>query len=183
MRLQSERLTLREINVDDIPLIHQLNSFPEVDKYNTLGLPESIEDTEKIIHSILEDQKLNPKPRYVYRINDLEGNFIGLIGIVLGKPKYFTAEIWYKLLPSNWNKGFASEALKCVLRFCFTELKLHRITAGCATQNIASIKVLEKNGFIREGYHRKVLPIRGEWIDNYEYAFLEEDYLITNKGT
>jgi len=48
--------------------------------------------------------------------------------------------------------------------------------AGCATENTASSKVLEKAGFLREALCRKKLPIRGEWVDNYEYAILEEDY-------
>jgi len=44
-----------------------------------------------------------------------------------------------------------------------------------ATQNLNSIKLLEKVGMTREGMHRKILPIRGGWIDNYSYAILEED--------
>lgn len=180
MILQTERLVLREITIGEIPFIHLLNSFPEVDKYNTLGLPKRIEDTEKIVYSILDDQKLIPKPRYVCKINDLEGNIIGLLGIVIGKPKYFSAEIWYKIHPTYWNKGYATEAVKGVLNFCFNELKLHRIIAGCATENIGSLRVLEKAGFVKEAHHRKILPIRGEWVDNYEFAILEEDYFKIN---
>jgi len=52
---------------------------------------------------------------------------------------------------------------------------LHRIEAGVATQNLNSIKLLEKVGMTREGMYRKILPIRGEWVDNYSYAILEED--------
>ena len=47
--------------------------------------------------------------------------------------------------------------------------------AGVATENIQSIRVLEKSGMTREGLRRKVLPIRGEWVDNYEYAIVEDD--------
>lgn len=68
--------------------------------------------------------------------------------------------------------------MKLVLDFYFNQLKLHRITAGCATENIASAKVIEKSGFLREAHGRKILPIRGQWFDNYEYAILEEDYFI-----
>ena len=102
--------------------------------------------------------------------------FIGLIGINMGKTNYKHAEIWYKIHPAQWRKGYATEAVKVVLHFCFTMLNLHRITAGCATENTASVKVLEKSGFIREGHHKKVLPIRGQWVDNFEYAILEEDF-------
>jgi RimJ/RimL family protein N-acetyltransferase len=173
---QSSKIIFREILVDDIPVIHQLNSFAEVDKYNTLGLPESMQETENLILPIIAEQNLNPRPRYVWFLENKQNEFVGLVGIVLGKPKYFSSEIWYKIHPSMWKKGYASEAVNSVLSFCFNELKLHRVCAGCATENIASIRVLEKNGFIREGSHRKILPIRGVWADNYEYGILEEDY-------
>ncbi len=63
------------------------------------------------------------------------------------------------------------------MNFGFNDLKLHRIEAGCAVENIASSKVLEKVGMTKEGIKRKILPIRGEWKDNYFYAILEEDFL------
>ena len=51
-----------------------------------------------------------------------------------------------------------------------------RIEAGCAIDNIGSIKVLEKTGFIKEGTGRQVLPLLSGWSDNYEFAILEIDY-------
>jgi len=173
---KTNRLSLREISVEDIPNIHLLHSFPEVDQFNTLGIPKSLSETESLVLPMIQDQATIPRQRFVWLIQNDQKDFIGLVGIVLGKPKYFSAEIWYKIHPLQWNRGYASEVVEYVLSFCFTELKLHRVCAGCAVENKASIKVLEKNRFIREGRHRKILPIRGQWIDNYEYAILEEDY-------
>jgi ribosomal-protein-alanine N-acetyltransferase len=50
------------------------------------------------------------------------------------------------------------------------------VEAGCATENIASYKVLEKCGFTREAHTRQLLPVRGKWLDNFGYAILENDY-------
>jgi RimJ/RimL family protein N-acetyltransferase len=99
-----------------------------------------------------------------------------LIALNLGKPNFRIAEVWYKLHPAYWRQGFAKEALTTLLQFAFVDLRLHRIEAGCAVENIASISVLEKVGMTREGSKRKVLPIRGSWIDNYTYAILESDF-------
>jgi len=52
---------------------------------------------------------------------------------------------------------------------------LHRIEAGVVIENSKSIRVLEKAGMQQEGRHRKTLPIRGEWVDNYHYAIVEDD--------
>lgn len=46
-----------------------------------------------------------------------------------------------------------------------------------ATENVASIRVLEKIGMQKEGLRRKILPIRGEWKDNFHYAVLEDDFI------
>lgn len=169
-------MNLREMLIQDIPNIHNLNSFAEVDKFNTLGIPQSILDTENTILPILQEQNKTPRRRFDYVIQNAQFDFIGMIGLIIGKPKYKSAEIWYKIQPSLWNKGYATASVKLILKFCFTELNLHRVCAGCATENLASIQVLEKNDFVREGLHRKILPIRNAWVDNYEYAILEEDY-------
>ncbi len=177
MLLTTSQLHLSEIVTNDVKYIHALNSLPEVDEFNTSGIPESLDETQNLVLGWIDSQKKEPKERYTFSIVNKETNeFIGIVGLKMGKPNYRSAEIWYKLFPKTWKKGYATETVKEILRFCFTELKLHRIEAGCAIENIGSIKVLEKCGFIREGQTRKLLPIRDNWIDNYFYAILEEDH-------
>ncbi|MFM9946021.1 MAG: GNAT family N-acetyltransferase [Bacteroidia bacterium] len=176
MEIKTERLKLREASLSDLEKVQELNSLPETDKYNTLGIPGSIDQTKELMLPWIDSQRDEPRKKFVLCIENKEKEFVGLIGINLGEHKYSRAEIWYKILPQFWNKGYASEVVNSVLSFCFTELKLHRVEAGCATENIASARVLEKCGFTKEGLCRKILPIRGQWVDNYEYAILEEDY-------
>jgi RimJ/RimL family protein N-acetyltransferase len=88
------------------------------------------------------------------------------------------AEFYYKFFPEFWGKGFATETAKALINFGFTKYNLHRIEAGVATKNKASIRVLEKAGMTREGIRRKILPIRGEWKDNFHYAIVEDDFFL-----
>ena len=81
----------------------------------------------------------------------------------------------YSLLPDYWGQGYATEAVRGLIGYAFEELGLHRLEAGVATGNLASIRVLEKAGMTREGLKRKILPIRGTWVDNFHYAILDED--------
>lgn len=104
-----------------------------------------------------------------------DSQFIGLIALKLRSRKYNSGEVWYKLHPSYWGRGFGTEALDRVLDFGFDTLHLHRIEAGCAVNNTASIKLLEKVGMIREGRKRQVLPLKSGWSDNFEYAILDTD--------
>lgn len=177
MRLNTDRLILIEVSETDLEDIYQLQSLPETDQFNTLGIPESIDSTKNVLKNWLSESNTLPRISYTYTIKHVStGNFIGLFGLKMGKAKYRIAEVWYQILPIYWNKGYTSEALRAVLNYGFNTLDLHRIEAGCATKNIASIKVLEKSGFIREGHARKILPIRGDWVDNYSYAILDEDF-------
>lgn len=63
-------------------------------------------------------------------------------------------------------KGYTTEALQLIVDFAFRELKLHRIEAGAMPDNIASIRVLEKAGFIKEGIAKENLKINGKWTDH-----------------
>jgi RimJ/RimL family protein N-acetyltransferase len=173
--LKTSRLELKEVSLSDAINIHALHSLKEIDRYNTLGLPENIEQTNSLVSEWVESQNEIQRKRYIFCV-EFENKFIGLAGINIGKPGYASAEIWYKIHPQYWSQGFATELVNGVLQFLFDDLKLHRVEAGCATNNLASIRVLEKAGLQKEGLKRKILPIRGEWVDNYMYAILEQDY-------
>ena len=177
--LKSERLILREINANDLDFMHHLHTIPEVDQYNTLGIPEDKLVSEKLLNDWLVTFAELPRKRYVFIMENSNQLPIGLLGLNLGKPNYANAEIWYKLDPDFWAKGYATEVVKTILDFGFNQLQLHRIEAGFAIENIGSIKVLEKAGFTKEGHTRKLLPIRGEWHDNFGFAILEEDWQTT----
>ncbi|WPP51581.1 GNAT family N-acetyltransferase [Catalinimonas niigatensis] len=176
LRLYTPRLILRKPVWEDTLLIHKLHSLPETDLYNTLGIPQQLDDTQKIVQEWIAAYQESSISHFTFVIESQDTYaFIGLIAIQLGPPKYKIGEVWYKLHPDHWRKGFATEALQTILNFGFRELKLHRIEAGCAVDNLASARVLEKAGMQREGRKRKVLPLKSGWSDNYTYAILEED--------
>jgi len=176
MQLQSKRLTLKEISWDDLENIHVLYSLPETDRYNTLGIPKDVEATKELIKSMIKAQDAGNRNPYNWKIirNDSDA-FIGMAGISLSNNRFKLGEIYYELFPSEWRKGYATEVAKLLIKTGFEVFHLHKVEAGVATQNIASIRVLEKSGMTREGLRRKILPIRGEWIDNYHYAIVEDD--------
>lgn len=176
MEIASKRLILKEIGWDDLEDIHQLHSFPEVDEFNTLGIPGSIEETRELIRPDIDSPKNSPQKSFTWKVCLKESDtFIGLAGLTLSYDKFKLGEIYYKLLPSYWGHGYATEVAKTLIDTGFEDFKLHKVEAGVATGNHKSIQVLEKAGMIREGLRRKILPIRGEWKDNYHYAIVEDD--------
>ena len=87
-----------------------------------------------------------------------------------------TSDVSYKIHVNHWQKGYTTEALQRLISWGFNELNLHRIEAGCAVDNIASSRVMEKVGMTPEGRKRKNLPLKGTWSDSFIYAILDEDF-------
>lgn len=71
--------------------------------------------------------------------------------------------------------GYMTAAVAAIIPFAFTTLRLHRLEAACIPTNTASIRLLEKTGFVREGYAREYLCINGIWQDHLLFARLQEE--------
>jgi RimJ/RimL family protein N-acetyltransferase len=165
-----------EVTLDDSEAIHALHSYSEVDEFNTLGIPKNLSETKDYLIPLIQAQTANPRKLFLWKIilKSLD-EFIGVAGLTLSADKFEKGEIYYKILPAHWGNGYATEVANLLISIGFDNFKLHRIEAGVAIQNFRSIKVLEKIGMKREGLRRKILPIRGKWVDNYHYAILEND--------
>ena len=83
--------------------------------------------------------------------------------------------IGYRITRKYWGNGYATEALQAVLKFYFQKTELKRLQTDVDVRNIASSKVLEKNGFIKEGTVRQGKMGR-KYCDYHIYGFLRTDY-------
>ncbi len=72
-------------------------------------------------------------------------------------------------------KGYMTAAVRALIPYCFKTLRLHRLEAACIPSNTASVGLLEKTGFTREGYARSYLCINGTWQDHLLYARIVDD--------
>ena len=174
--LKTERLNLRPISENDIENVFELQSVEQTAKFNTSKVPTDINETKNnVIEWIAKNNKEDIK-HFTFAVELIDDEkFIGLIGIHLGKEHYRNAEVWFQFDYRFWNKGYATETLRKIIDFGFETLKLHRIEAGCAIDNIGSVSVLEKVGMLKEAHTRKLLPLKSGWSDNYGYAILETD--------
>jgi [ribosomal protein S5]-alanine N-acetyltransferase len=117
-------------------------------------------------------------------------NFLGLLikrradGAVVGALElsqivmgvFRSAYLGYYLGAPYAGQGLMSEAIALVLTHAFTEMGLHRVEANIQPDNTASLALVAKLGFVREGYSRRYLKIRGRWRDHERWAILVEDW-------
>jgi ribosomal-protein-alanine N-acetyltransferase len=104
------------------------------------------------------------------------GRLVGGIGLTqVRRGVAQTGTLGYWVGEPFQRRGYTTEAVRLVSAFAFQSLRLHRIEAACLPENVPSQRVLEKAGFIREGYARLYLKIAGQWRDHLTFARLQED--------
>ena len=90
---------------------------------------------------------------------------------------YSCLEIGYRITePAERRKGYASEAVKLIVDYLFLTKGINRIQAHAVTENVGSVKVLEKNGFQREGVVRELMFIQGKFWDFDAFALLRREW-------
>ena len=168
--LQTPLLNLVPVEKADLKDIHELHLLPETNAFNTLGIPKDLAQTQDILGNWINRPKNKEAPGYIFSLRQKPNNeFIGLIAINTMDKNKNQAEVWYKIHPKFWNKGYATSGLQAIIEFGFDTLKLESVLAGCAVDNTASIRVLEKAGMIRETITRKSMLLNTGWSDRLEY--------------
>ena len=123
----------------------------------------------------------NPASRAVlieirrFIIQKKDGTRIGIVWHFLNQP-YEMMEIGYFLIPGERGKGYGTEVVQLMVDYLFLFKNIVRIQATVDVRNKPSQRVLEKNGFRREGIQRKAEFVRGQWQDEYLYSILREEW-------
>lgn len=98
---------------------------------------------------------------------------VGLNEVIWGA--FHNAFLGYKMDAECRNRGYMTDAVKLVVQYAFGQLGLHRLEANIMPRNAASLRVVEKNGFVPEGLARKYLKVNGVWEDHVHMVRLNED--------
>lgn len=172
--LETERLLLRRVVIEDVNEIFALRSDQKVMKYIPRPLVKTTEDA--LAHIALIDEKIDSNEGINWAITVKDNpKLIGIIGHYRIKSEHFRAEIGYMLLPEYQGKGIISEAIKEVVKYGFEVMKLHSIEAVIDPQNFASERVLQKNGFVKEAHLKENEYFEGRFLDTVIYSILNQN--------
>lgn len=144
IRLETERLILRELSEADAEQLYLLNLDNEVIQY-TGDVPfHSVAEAERFIREYDSYEKHGTGILGV--ICRESGDFLGWCGIKYAS-NFDMFDIGFRFFKKHWNHGYATEVARACLDFGFNQLGLNRIIAQVLEENAASLKVLEKMGF------------------------------------
>ncbi|MDA8340642.1 MAG: GNAT family protein [Actinomycetota bacterium] len=102
--------------------------------------------------------------------------FIGWCSLNRWNPDHRSASLGYCFSEAAWGHGYATEAARELLRWAFDSLDLNRVQAETDTRNVASARVLEKLGFVREGTLREDCVVNGEVSDSWVYGLIRREW-------
>ena len=105
-----------------------------------------------------------------------DGAFVGWITLSDWNPDFRSASLGYCLTEAAWGHGYATEAARAVLQWAFDTLDLNRVQAETDTRNVASARVLEKVGFMREGTLREDCIVNGDVSDSWVFGLLRREW-------
>lgn len=186
MQIKGNKINLRPMKYSDIDSIVENINDKSIARY-----------TERIPHpyfakdakGFIEEQKNNlpALPRKALQAgkkkklhlgieNKASKKIIGGIGLTILDKKNKGATLGYWLGKKYWSKGIMTEASKLIINHAFKNLKLQRIQATVMHPNIASMKVLEKNGFKLEGILRKKIFKNNKWMDIHIFGLLKNEW-------
>jgi RimJ/RimL family protein N-acetyltransferase len=171
MELKLARCTLRPWRVgDEIPLVRNANNRRVWRNLSRLPHPYTLADATAWIG------RASPQSPVTDFAIVVDGEPAGGIGVELGREVFFrTAEIGYWLGEPYWGRGIATEAVRALTEHAFVTFDLCRLQAGVFEWNPASMRVLEKAGYVLEARHRKNVTKDGQTIDRLMYALVRSD--------
>ena len=172
--LETERLLLRQVQVSDAKDLHAYFSDAQALVHISKEPVATLEETETILSWNAGYLAARESFRFAIVLKE-NGTVIGTIDFHNLAPEHHRMEIGYFMTRAAWGRGYMTEAIREVIRFAFEEMGFHRIEAECETENIRSIRVLERCGMSFEATLRENEINKGRFVSNHVYAILNSD--------
>lgn len=169
--LETERLILRPLKLEDAEAIFEYAQNANVTKYTMWEPHKSVNDSLDYIKDYAFNyyRKGVPEPLGI-TFKKAPNKVIGTVGCFWAKKASRGMELAYAISEEHWGKGIVAEASLAVMSYCFKEFQLKRIQAHCKADNKASARVMEKIGMSFEGTLRSSIFHRNQFWDMHCYA-------------
>lgn len=172
-KIETERLILRKFKKGDhLDMFNNWCSREAVAYSAGWPVHRSINDTKALLDYWINEYKNDYIFNWIIELKD--GPAIGSITVIKKDIRNKVCEIGYNIGDEYWNNGYATEAIKGVIKYLFKYFDT--ITAECFLFNNPSIRVLEKNNFKKEGILRNRYILDNKKVDLVELSLLKEEY-------
>jgi ribosomal-protein-alanine N-acetyltransferase len=184
VKLETERLIIRDNIEEDLNELHNLMSDKEVNKYDSDFYSDSLDSTKNKLKVSIEEAGKKDRRKYWFAIIEKESEeYVGQIGITIvsNQIKNGIGQMAYFIQKKYWGRGYTTEAAKKVIDFTFEDIELHKIITGCLTENIASEKIMKKCNMVKEAELIKHVWHENKWKNRVEYRLLKVEWERINE--
>jgi RimJ/RimL family protein N-acetyltransferase len=174
--ISTDRLLIRNMNSKDAESFFAYKSLPECTQFQ-YWRPKTLGEIQQFIID-MEGTRLNTPGTWLQLAVCLkvDGRMIGDIGLHFLAEEDAQVELGYTISPEFQHKGYATETVRAIVSYLFSELGKHRITASVDPLNAPSAAVLKLVGFRQEAHFKKSVFMDGQWQDDCVYAILEDEF-------
>lgn len=171
--LEGEKVRLRLLEEDDLPLRVKWVNTPEIRQNLMFDYPISLAKTRRWFQNSLLDAS-----RVHFSILDAEnGKVIGMTGLLDIDHRHRRAQFYVTIGEMEyWGRGIADEVIRIVLQYGFVEMNLNKIYLYTLDGNARARSVYERNGFVEEGILRQHHFCVGRFQDLHHYSILREEW-------
>jgi ribosomal-protein-alanine N-acetyltransferase len=171
MELYTPRLILRPARQDDLAALHAVLSDPRATRWWSTPPHETLDQTVIWLAAMIANGPDHPD-----FVIELDGRVIGKAGF------YVMPDVGYILHPDVWGQGLASEAVGAVIDHVFRAREVGTLTADVDPENAASIRLLQRLGFVRTGSGERTWNVGGVWKDSLYFALTRGDRATVTDG-
>jgi len=176
IEINTERLVLRGINLDDAEALFKYRSDAITNQYQG-WIPKTLDDVCDFISNKVASTIDQYDTWFQFAILE-KGNdvLIGDVGVHFFDEDKYQVEIGCTLAKNHHGKGYASEALKAIINYLFFDLNKRRIICSIDPRNCNSIKMVEGLCFRKEAHFKESILVNGDWLDDVVYALLKDEW-------
>ena len=170
--LETARLRLRALTLNDAEGVFAYASDPEVTRYMIFPTHTSIADSITYLETCPQNFASRERIPFAIELKETR-EFIGACDFHHIVPKHHRIEVGYTLNRNHWGNGYMTEVLREMIRFAFEEMGMHRLAATCDFDNIRSAAVMERCGMTLEGVLRDFELRHGRSVTAKTYSIIK----------
>jgi ribosomal-protein-alanine N-acetyltransferase len=174
LEIEGDEIRLRDFKLSDVADSLAIVCDDAVTHWLSFD-SRTVQQAEQMLADAISRARLVPRTEYYLAVTvPHQDRMIGFAR--LGLTGHSAAKLGYAIRASEWGHGYATLAAQELIRFGFTALGLHRISAAVGPDNAPSLAVVKKLGFVPEGRLRDHVFTNGAWRDSVLYSLLEHEW-------